>query len=106
MVKDKKLPGDDEQWEDIDMKPRSLEVDETVVGTLMSIRPGKFGNVLGLDKGDGKLYYIYSSTQLDQIMTPASIGKRFRITYSGMEKTSSGQDVRIHKVQVKKEKVE
>lgn len=106
MAKEKVLPGSDEEWEDVDLKPRVLEVDETIVGTLRSIRPGKFGNVLGLDKGDGKLYYIYSSTQLDQIMTPASIGKRFRITYTGMEKTSSGQDVRIHKVQTKRENVE
>lgn len=102
MVTKKKEVKKDSEWEEVDMKPRSLEEGETVVGRLESIRPGKFGNVLGLDKGDGKLYYIYSSTQLDQIMTPASIGKTFRITYEGMEKTSSGQDVRLHKVEVKR----
>lgn len=102
MVDENKLPGSDEQWEDIDMKPRVLEIDETVVGTLKTVRPGKYGHVLGLDSGDGKLYYIYSSTQLDQIMNEASIGQRFRITYLGMEKTSSGQDIRIHKVQIKR----
>uniref|UniRef100_A0A6M3IEI3 Uncharacterized protein n=1 Tax=viral metagenome TaxID=1070528 RepID=A0A6M3IEI3_9ZZZZ len=97
MAKEKETKKKDEEWDEIDTTPRSMSVGETIEGKFSGTRPGKFGKIFMLDKGDGTVYNIYGGIQFDSVLTQDSVGIRFRIRCLGKEKTSRGMEVWTYK---------
>lgn len=106
MTEKKKKAVSEGEFEDIGTKPRTMEIGETLVGTYVGTRPGKFGDVFMLDNESGERYNIYGGQQFESTLTPDKIGRTFRIKHLGIEKTSKGFRVRTYKFQIKREKVE
>lgn len=106
MVKAKQGEKIEGEFETIETKPRTMEVGETIVGTFVGTRPGKFGDVFMLDNDSGERYNIYGGQQFEATLTPDKVGRTFRIKHLGKEKTSKGWSVRTYKFQIKREKVE
>lgn len=106
MVQKKKEEKVEGEFEVIDSKPRTMEIGETIVGTFVGTRPGKFGDVFMLDSDKGERYNIYGGQQFEATLTPDKVGRTFRIKHLGMEKTSKGWKVRTYKFELKRESVE
>lgn len=105
MARPKKEVVSEGEWEIIDTKPRTMEIGETLVGTFVGTRPGKYGEVFMLDSEGGERYNIYGGQQFETTLTPDKIGKTFRIKHISVEPTSRGFKVRIYKFEMKREKV-
>lgn len=99
----KEVPVEGE-WEDIETKPRTMEIGEVIEGSFIGTRPGKFGEIFMLDNEKGERYNIYGGQQFDITLTPDKIGRTFRIKHLGIEPTSHGFRVRIYRIQIKREK--
>lgn len=106
MARPKKEVVPEGEFEVIETIPRNMEIGETIVGTFVGTRPGKYGDIFMLDSEKGERYNIFGGIQFDSILTPDKIGRTFRIKHISKERTSRGYWVRTYKIELKREKVE
>ena len=101
MVEKKKKDVEGSEWDEIDNKPITMEIGESIEGIFIGTRPGKFGEIFMLDNEKGERYNIYGGQQFEATLTPDKVGKIFRIKHTGIEPTSHGFRVRTYKFQMK-----
>lgn len=106
MVEKEKKEETVSDWEELTNIPRTMELSETIEGTFIGTRPGKFGDIFMLDNEKGERYNIYGGQQFESTLTPDKIGRTFRIKHISVEKTSKGFRVRTYRFLLKREAIE
>lgn len=106
MAEKKKKDVEGSEWDEIDNKPITMEIGESIEGIFIGTRPGKFGEIFMLDNEKGERYNIYGGQQFESTLTPDKVGRTFRIKHISVEKTSKGFKVRTYRFLLKREKIE
>lgn len=83
------------------IKPRPLEDKEVIEGKLTAIQDGKLSRILVLELPGGRTERLWSSTVLDNALTPADVGRMIKIESLGKVKTKAGREVKDFRVFVK-----
>ena len=74
---------------------------EQIIGTLISKVPkAEQVSARYYIENNGKTYLLWGSAVLDSRLLFVPIGSRVRITFEGMNKNKSGQDLKMYKVEV------
>jgi hypothetical protein len=77
----------------------SLELGQTVEGTLKEVREGSFGNIYDLQTKDG-VQSIFGKALLDSKLSNIPVGKKVRITRLPDVKVKTGRVAQDFKVEV------
>lgn len=96
----KKQETMDKWYESRIVPPRVMEEGEEIEGVLVAITKGGQTPVLVIRDSNGEIHRIWSSTVLENALTPQDIGKEIFLRYKGKSNTKQGRNVKEYDVGV------